>query len=67
MLEARAQYDFSGRTERELSFKKGDMLVVYSQVSTDWWEGAALCEKADCRALRWELKINRIKKSEGAI
>lgn len=39
-MEALAQYDFQGRTERELSFKKGDTLVVFSQVSTDWWEGA---------------------------
>lgn len=40
MLEAEAQYDFHGRTERELSFKRGDILVVFTQVSVDWWEGA---------------------------
>ncbi|XP_050413172.1 SLIT-ROBO Rho GTPase-activating protein 1 isoform X1 [Patella vulgata] len=40
ILEATALYDFEGRTERELSFKKGDILVIYQQVSTDWWEGA---------------------------
>ncbi len=39
-MEAVAQYDFTGRTDRELSFKKGDLLVVFNQVSTDWWEGA---------------------------
>jgi SLIT-ROBO Rho GTPase activating protein len=38
--EAEAQYDFTGRTDRELSFKRGDTLVVFSQVSPDWWEGA---------------------------
>ncbi|ELU00651.1 hypothetical protein CAPTEDRAFT_225880 [Capitella teleta] len=38
--EAEAQYDFQGRTERELSFKKGDIIVVFNQVSVDWWEGA---------------------------
>jgi len=37
--EAIAQYDFTARTERELSFKKGDVLVLYHQVSPDWWEG----------------------------
>lgn len=40
MNEAEAQYDFQGRTERELSFKKGDIIVVFNQVSVDWWEGA---------------------------
>ena len=40
MMEALAQYDFTGRTEREISFKKGDVLVVFKQVSDDWWEGA---------------------------
>lgn len=40
VIEAVAQYDFTGRTERELSFKKGDILVVFNQVSSDWWEGA---------------------------
>ena len=40
MVEAVGQYDFVGRTERELSFKKGDVLCVFKQVSADWWEGA---------------------------
>ena len=35
-----AAYDFDGRTDRELSFKKGDSLLLYYQKSTDWWEGA---------------------------
>ncbi len=39
-MEAVAQYDFQGRTDRELSFKKGTVLVVFNRVSTDWWEGA---------------------------
>ena len=39
-MEAVAQYDFTGRTGRELSFPKGATLVVFNQVSTDWWEGA---------------------------
>jgi len=38
--EAHALYDFVGRTERELSFKKGTQLVVFEKVSGDWWEGA---------------------------
>ena len=40
LIEAVAQFDFQGRTERELSFKKGDVLIVYHQKSDDWWEGA---------------------------
>ncbi|XP_060578641.1 SLIT-ROBO Rho GTPase-activating protein 1-like [Ruditapes philippinarum] len=40
VYEATALYDFRGRTERELSFKKGDNLVLYTKASTEWWEGA---------------------------
>ncbi|XP_013412995.1 SLIT-ROBO Rho GTPase-activating protein 1 isoform X3 [Lingula anatina] len=39
VTEAVALYDFEGRTGRELSFKKGDQLLLYSQVSSDWWDG----------------------------
>ncbi|XP_064633392.1 SLIT-ROBO Rho GTPase-activating protein 1-like isoform X4 [Lineus longissimus] len=38
--EVTASYDFQGRTDREISFKKGDVLTIYSQVSDDWWEGS---------------------------
>lgn len=40
IIEAVAAYDFDGRTGRELSFKKGQTILLYNQVSTDWWEGA---------------------------
>jgi len=38
-LEAIAQFDFHARSDRELSFKKGDNLQLYTQVSNDWWRG----------------------------
>jgi SLIT-ROBO Rho GTPase activating protein len=28
------------RSERELSFKKGDNVILFSQVSGDWWRGS---------------------------
>ncbi|KAK7080090.1 hypothetical protein SK128_021701 [Halocaridina rubra] len=28
------------RSERELTFNKGDVLVLHSQVSSDWWRGS---------------------------
>ena len=31
--------DFTGRSDQELSFKKGDMLQVTKKMSTDWWYG----------------------------
>ena len=37
--EAVALHDFEGRSGRELSFKKGEVLVLYTQASHDWWEG----------------------------
>ncbi|XP_031423701.1 SLIT-ROBO Rho GTPase-activating protein 2 isoform X3 [Clupea harengus] len=38
-IEAIARYDYSGRTNRELSFKKGASLLLYRRASDDWWEG----------------------------
>lgn len=37
--EALALHDFEGRSGRELSFRKGETLVLYTQASHDWWEG----------------------------
>lgn len=41
VIEAVAVYDFDGRSGRELSFKKGDMLILYNRVNAEWWEGAS--------------------------
>ena len=40
LFEAVAQFDFQGRTEREISFKKGDVMEVTDRVSPDWWRGS---------------------------
>jgi len=40
--EAVALYDFRARTKRELSFNKGDTLMLYVRVSADWWEGTTI-------------------------
>ncbi|XP_064825020.1 SLIT-ROBO Rho GTPase-activating protein 2 isoform X2 [Oncorhynchus masou masou] len=38
-IEAIARFDFSGRTNQELSFKKGASLLLFQRASDDWWEG----------------------------
>ncbi|XP_034537102.1 SLIT-ROBO Rho GTPase-activating protein 2 isoform X1 [Notolabrus celidotus] len=38
-LEAIARFDYSGRSPRELSFKKGASLLLFQRASEDWWEG----------------------------
>ncbi|XP_067855467.1 SLIT-ROBO Rho GTPase-activating protein 1 isoform X2 [Heptranchias perlo] len=38
-IEAIAKFDYSGRSARELSFKKGASLLLYHRASEDWWEG----------------------------
>eukprot|EP00064_Thunnus_orientalis_P006655 superscaffoldBa00000702_g6673 len=38
-IEAIARFDYSGRTSRELSFKKGASLLLFHRASDDWWEG----------------------------
>lgn len=40
VLEATAQFDFIARSDRELSLKKGDHVLLFSQVSNDWWRGS---------------------------
>ncbi|CAH0550335.1 unnamed protein product [Brassicogethes aeneus] len=41
IIEAMVQYDFTARSAREVSLKKGDAVILYAQVSNDWWRGAA--------------------------
>ncbi|XP_036386194.1 SLIT-ROBO Rho GTPase-activating protein 2 isoform X1 [Megalops cyprinoides] len=38
-VEAIARFDYTGRSARELSFKKGASLLLYHRASDDWWEG----------------------------
>ncbi|XP_062843181.1 SLIT-ROBO Rho GTPase-activating protein 2 isoform X2 [Trichomycterus rosablanca] len=38
-IEAIARFDYSGRNNRELSFKKGASLILYHRASDDWWQG----------------------------
>uniref|UniRef100_A0A4W5KDW4 SH3 domain-containing protein n=1 Tax=Hucho hucho TaxID=62062 RepID=A0A4W5KDW4_9TELE len=38
-IAAIARFDYSGRTNRELSFNKGASLLLFQRVSDDWWEG----------------------------
>lgn len=38
-MEATAQFDFNARSERELSLRKGDLVILRKQVSNDWWHG----------------------------
>ena len=40
LLEAQALYDFSARSVREVNFSKGDTIILYKQVSNDWWKGS---------------------------
>ncbi|XP_050092669.1 SLIT-ROBO Rho GTPase-activating protein 1-like isoform X2 [Anopheles aquasalis] len=40
MFEAIVQFDFNARSDRELSLRKGDTVILYNQVSNDWWRGA---------------------------
>ncbi|XP_066436880.1 rho GTPase-activating protein 4 isoform X2 [Eleutherodactylus coqui] len=39
IVEALAKFDYSARTPQELSFKKGDLILLHSKASGDWWRG----------------------------
>ncbi|XP_075691575.1 rho GTPase-activating protein 4 isoform X2 [Rhinoderma darwinii] len=38
-VEVLAKFDYSARTPQELSFKKGDIILLHSKASGDWWRG----------------------------
>ncbi|XP_053328346.1 rho GTPase-activating protein 4 isoform X2 [Spea bombifrons] len=40
-LEGIARFDYTARTPQELSFKKGDTLILHGKPSGDWWRGEA--------------------------
>uniref|UniRef100_A0A8C5QSQ7 Rho GTPase activating protein 4 n=1 Tax=Leptobrachium leishanense TaxID=445787 RepID=A0A8C5QSQ7_9ANUR len=41
VVEAIARFDYAARSPHELSFKKGDILLLYNKASSDWWKGEA--------------------------
>lgn len=38
-VEATAKFDYLARTPQELSFKKGDTILLHCKASGDWWKG----------------------------
>ncbi|GAB0090061.1 SLIT-ROBO Rho GTPase-activating protein 1 [Sergentomyia squamirostris] len=38
-MEATVQFDFIARSGRELSLRKGEMVILRKQISNDWWQG----------------------------
>ncbi|XP_077370911.1 SLIT-ROBO Rho GTPase-activating protein 3 [Festucalex cinctus] len=39
--EAVAMFDYAARSPAELSFKQGELLLLHSKASSDWWRGEA--------------------------
>ncbi|KAK3728742.1 hypothetical protein QZH41_002667 [Actinostola sp. cb2023] len=37
--DAEALYDYSARSAKELSFRKGDVIRVFKRFNKDWWDG----------------------------
>ena len=37
--EAVAMFDYVARSPAELSFKQGELLLLHSKASSDWWRG----------------------------
>ena len=38
--DARALYNYKARSDKELSFKKGDIIQVFKRSNNDWWDGS---------------------------
>ncbi|XP_053552035.1 rho GTPase-activating protein 4 [Bombina bombina] len=39
IVEAVARFEYTARSPKELSFKKGDTLLLHNKASGDWWSG----------------------------
>ena len=39
MTEAVALFDYAGRTEKELSFKKDQTIYIFKRMNREWWQG----------------------------
>ncbi|VDQ00305.1 unnamed protein product [Trichobilharzia regenti] len=46
-----ARADFTGSSERELSFRQGDEIYLYRQLSQHWWEGQLASDSQGTRGL----------------
>lgn len=38
-LEAVALFDYVGRTDKELSFKKHQTIFIFKKMNHEWWQG----------------------------
>ena len=38
-MEAVAMFNYVARSPAELSFKVGELLILHSKASSDWWRG----------------------------
>lgn len=38
-IEAVALFDYVGRTEKELSFKKNQTIYIFKRMNQEWWQG----------------------------
>jgi hypothetical protein len=38
-IEAVALFDYIGRTDKELSFKKNQRIYIYKKMNQEWWQG----------------------------
>ena len=45
--EAIALFDYKGRSDKELSFKKGSLLAIKGQLSADWWQGSLITSQSN--------------------
>ena len=39
MIEAVALFDYTGRTDKELSFKKNQRIYIFKKMNQEWWQG----------------------------
>jgi SLIT-ROBO Rho GTPase activating protein len=38
-MEAVALFDYVGRTDKELSFKRNQTIFIYKKMNHEWWQG----------------------------
>ncbi len=38
-IEAVALFDYTGRTDKELSFKRNQLIYIFKKMNQEWWQG----------------------------
>ena len=60
-LEAHALYNYKAQTSQDISFEKGDTIILFKKVNYEWWEGSVWPSGQEGFIPHKYIEISRIK------